>query len=62
MENLEVYTSKDIQTLFKCGKRQAYELMRAPAFPAIKVGGRYIVEKSALMRWFATNEGRTFIV
>lgn len=62
MENLEVYTAKDIQELFKCGRRQAYELMRAPAFPAIKVGGRYIVERSALQRWFSDNEGRTFII
>ena len=62
MENIEVYTAKDIQILFKCGKRQAYELMRAPSFPAIKIGGRYIVEKSALMRWFSANEGRTLII
>lgn len=62
IKNLEVYTTKDIQELFKCGKRQAYELMRSPSFPSIKMGGRYIVEKSALERWFSTYEGSYFIV
>ena len=61
MDSLEIYTTKDIQELFKCGKRQAYELMKAPAFPSIKIGGRYIVEKSALERWFSDYEGKFFI-
>lgn len=60
--NVETYTVQDIQKIFKCGKRQAYELMRAPAFPSIKLGGKYIVEKRALERWFSDYEGKNFMI
>lgn len=58
----ELYTTEDIQEIFKCGKRWAYELMRAPAFPSVKIGGKYIVERSALESWFKAYAGKEFIM
>ena len=31
-----MYNTRDIQNIFKCGKRQAYELIHTSGFPTIK--------------------------
>ena len=62
MDRIEIYTIQDIQEIFKCGKRWAYELMRAPAFPSVKIGGKYIVERKALESWLKTYGGKEFIM
>lgn len=46
-----ILTVKYIQEIFSCGKRQAYELMRVPGFPAIKLGGRYFISSKEFERW-----------
>ena len=62
MKEIELYTTQDIQKIFKCGKRWAYELMQAPAFPSIKIGGTYIVERNALEEWLKAYNGKEFIM
>ncbi len=62
VDSIEIYTTQDIQKIFKCGKRWAYELMQAPSFPSIKVGGRYIVERGALENWLQSYVGKEFIM
>lgn len=32
-------TLKDIRAILGCGKRQTYELMHIPGFPAMELGG-----------------------
>jgi len=59
---IEILTTKDLQQIMRCGRRQAYELMRARAFPSIKIGAKYIVEKEALQKWLASNRGKEFLV
>lgn len=44
-------TVKDIKILFCIGQAQAYELVHADGFPAMKVGGSIKVPKHLLMRW-----------
>lgn len=57
-----VYTAKDLQRILKCGRRQAYELMRSSAFPAIQIGAKRIVERSAFEQWLIHNQGRKFLI
>jgi len=55
-----IYSVKDIKTIFGFSLTQAYGLMKANGFPSIRVGGRIVVEKSALEKWLKKNEGRKF--
>lgn len=52
-------TTKDLQEIFGCGKRQAYELLHIPGFPAMKLGGRYLTSAKALDNWIQKNTGKT---
>lgn len=52
-------TMKDLQRIFGCGKRQAYELLQIPGFPAMKLGGKYLTSAKALDNWIQKNAGKT---
>jgi len=56
-----MYTVKDIQNIFKCGLKQAYELVNANGFPRIKIGKKILVEKKALEKWIENNRGKNII-
>lgn len=55
-------TVKDLQRELNIGRDSAYALMRAKAFPSIKIGRRYFVSKEALARWLERYQGRQFIM
>lgn len=57
-----IYTTRDIQKIFKCGKQQAYQLMNAKGFPSIRLNSKLIVEKSALQHWLKINQGKNFLM
>ena len=40
------------------GKNLAYELVRTPGFPSIKIGKKIIVPRAGLERWLEQNEGK----
>ena len=44
--NDTLLTLHEVQEIFRCGKRQAYELVRVHGFPAIKMGGKYTVVRT----------------
>ena len=54
-----ILTVKEVQGILNCGKRQAYELMHIPGFPAMKLGRKYFISAKALDRWLQKNMGRT---
>lgn len=54
-------TVKDIQAIFHGGRRQAYNYMKIHGFPAMKLGGRFVVSVKALDRWIQANLGKTVI-
>jgi hypothetical protein len=60
-DDIIMYTVKDIRHIFKCGLKQAYELVNASGFPSIRIGGKILVEKSALESWLARNRGKRII-
>lgn len=51
-------TLQEVQVIFHCGKRQAYELLYVPGFPAMKPGGRYLTSAKALDNWIQKNTGK----
>ena len=44
-----MYTVKDIQHIFNFSLTQAYGLVSAKGFPSIRIGGRILIEKRALV-------------
>ncbi len=50
-DNLTLYGVKEIQQMFNCGRKKAYELMNELGFPSFKTGNRLYVEKAALEKW-----------
>jgi len=58
-ENQEIilYTTKDIQAIFKCGKRQAYALVNSSGFPTLWINNKILVPKDKLEKWISVNVG-----
>lgn len=40
----------------------SYCLMHAHGFPSMKIGGKFYVTKSALLKWLSKQEGKEFIL
>ena len=61
-ENLkgELLTAKELKQVMRCGINRAYDLLRSPAFPSTKIGGRYYVTVSALKEWLEFYENKVF--
>lgn len=59
--NDTLLTLNEVQEIFRCGKRQAYELVRIHGFPAIKIGGKYFISAKALEHWIQSNAGKRII-
>jgi len=53
-----MYTVKDIIKIFKCSQPQAYKIVNANGFPAIKIGGMLMVEHTALEKWLEKNRNK----
>ncbi len=60
-EEIIMYNSKDIQRIFKCGRKQLYEILNTRGFPTIRIGAKFYVEKKALEKWIAQNQGKKVI-
>lgn len=55
-----VLNVKELQDALGIGRDTAYDLMRSKAFPSIRIGGRYVVEKEALQSWLKLYRGKTY--
>ena len=62
MDDIVMYTVKDIKSIFKCGQRQAYELMHTPGFPSIRLNSKLVVEHNSLVCWLKQNEGKRVVL
>ena len=58
----ELYTVKEIKNIFKCGQKQAYEIVNANGFPSIRIGGKILVERKALEDWLSKNKGKSVAI
>ena len=59
---IKMYTVKDVQSLFRCGRDKAYAIMKTKGFPSVRFGSQYLVEKSALEYWLTKQQGRQIII
>ena len=57
-----LYTVDDIKNIFKCGKRQAYELVNSQNFPAFKINSKIYVDKIELEKWLKQQCGKQVII
>ncbi len=57
-EKIVLYTPKDIQRIFKCGRRKAYDLMNSPGFPSFRIDTLLYVEHHELEKWIARNRSK----
>ncbi len=46
-----VYGTKEVAKFFHCSIPTAREIMRRGDFPLLKLGGKWMVLKSALIKW-----------
>ncbi len=51
---------KDIEEIFGCGRNKAYELMKSPGFPAIRIGKNLYVSKEELEKWLEDYTGKEY--
>lgn len=49
--NTIIYTTKNIQEILGCGRKQAYEVMHIKDFPSFQIGNKLYVEKMAFELW-----------
>jgi hypothetical protein len=57
----KILTVKDIQTVFQCGKNQAYEIIHTNGFPSMQIGRRYYVYERAFTAWLEKNQGKVIL-
>lgn len=53
-----LYTVKDIQRIFQCGRTKAYDIMNLRGFPSFKVDTILYVEQTALKKWIEQSKNK----
>lgn len=60
-ENINLLTPKDIQSIFKCGRKKAYEIMNQRSFPSFRIDRMLYVEENELKKWIAKVANKNII-
>lgn len=55
----KLFTVRQIQEIFSCGKRQAYELVNSDGFPVLRIEKRIYVPEDDLEKWIKKHIGKT---
>ena len=53
-----IYTPKDIQRIFNCGRKKSYEIMNMSGFPSFRIDAKLYVEKKELEKWIFKNKNK----
>lgn len=62
LDDIKMYTTKDIQEIFHIGRNKAYDLCKTSGFPSIKLGNTTLVPKPQLEKWIEENIGCEIIL
>lgn len=54
-----VLTIAEVSALLGCDRRSVYRLIRARAFPAAKVGSRWVIERDGVIAWLRADRSRS---
>lgn len=57
----EIYTLKDLQTIFPFGRTKLLKLCKEGVLPVVKVGRTYISTSDLIKRWFDEHEGKEIL-
>lgn len=57
--NIDMLDVKDIMSIFKISKNQAYNLLHLQGFPKIIIGRKILVPRDKLKKWIDSNIGKT---
>ena len=49
----EILTVKEIQHILRIGQVNAYQLIRTPGFPVVKIGRAYRIPRSSFYDWLS---------
>ena len=60
-QKITLLTPKDIESIFKCGRKKAYEIMNQKSFPSFRINNTLYVEQGELMKWIANSKGKIII-
>lgn len=58
----ELLTVDDLRRILPFGRDRCYALMHNPAFPSMRIGKRYIVQRKALAEWLDSYRGKEFLL
>lgn len=58
MENLTLYTSKDLEQIFPFGKTKFQQLLNANVLPVVKIGRDYLSSPDMINNWLLENSGK----
>jgi hypothetical protein len=61
-QDLVIYDVNDIQRIFKCGKRQAYNLMNSATFPSFRINTKHYITKEKLEKWAEKQAGKNVTI
>jgi len=56
MEDIVLYTVKDIKRIFSCSEPVAYSIMNSDRFPSFRINKRIYVYKNNLEKWIEANK------
>ena len=62
MDDIVLYTVKDIKRIFSCGTNVAYALMNSYKFPSFRINKKLYVHKDRLEKWLDQNKSNDLIV
>ena len=54
--NIKLLTAKDIQTIFHCCRKKAYQIMNLKSFPSFRIDTKLYVEEGELRKWVANTK------
>lgn len=61
IESDKILTVKDVQSIFACGKNQAYEIVHINGFPSFQIGRRFYVYQKAFSEWLEKNKNKAIL-
>lgn len=53
---MEILTVKDIKNILNIGLNQAYDIIKMPGFPCVKIGRCYRIDKEQFEKWYHNHE------
>lgn len=59
---VNLWSLKDVQRHFNCGRNKALALMQSKTFPSFKIGRVYYVVENDVYEWVKKNKNHTILL